>query len=126
MFFFLIGAYHFSLLIFGKINLAKATPVFIGILWALIFAYQGSMVVKKEVRIQTPLLRPERPLKFKGYGTWKEPVADWSKYDLEMYSEKSILYLTSFVLLHKISEEILPEDAVILSRKPSITGILAN
>jgi len=124
--YFFIGTYHLSMLVFSRITSPRIALIVVASIWAVIFLYQAAALGRVETRIQTPLLRPDRAYEIKGYGTFKEPIVDWARYELPGYSEEVLSYLTSYLLLNKIADEILPEDAVILTRKPAITAFFSG
>ncbi len=126
VFFFFTGVHGFLILVFSRKLSAKNIRSIIAFLWIMLFLYQCVAMGHIEVGIQKKLIAPAEPIEIKGYGIWEKPVADWSKYEMQNFSEETISYLTSYIAVYRASGEILPADAVILSRKPAIAAFFSG
>ncbi len=72
---------------------------------------------------QQKLIYPREPVAVEEYGEWNTPAIDMAKYYNYWYQpEQYNISFSDLVILQKIAGEVTPEDAVIISRKASLTG----
>jgi len=72
-------------------------------------------------------LYPSSSVLIKGYGSWNQPVIDVSKYyEYWLYPEAYHQAMSEWIIIQKIADEILPKDAVIACRKPTIAWYYAK
>jgi len=94
----------------------------------------GLVILLNQVRIVAGIVQsehtdrwePAQAVEITLYGTWREPVMNWAKYDAALDSalenESSIKVLTRSVIINRIAAERVPAGSVILSRKPTLTA----
>lgn len=96
-------------------------PVLLALLSALILwqiGYTGWLAYKYHQH----LIYPREPVAVEGYGEWSEPAIDLAKYyNYWKQPEQYNLAFSDWIIIQKVAGKILPEDAVLISRKAPIT-----
>jgi hypothetical protein len=69
---------------------------------------------------------PREPVEVSGYGKWDQPIVNWAHYNVKYFgaNDKEMAWirrLTNYMIINRVAGDKVPEGAVILSRKPSLT-----
>jgi len=100
-------------------SLARASTLGLGL---LILLHQGWAVAGIFLQEHTPRLEPAAPVEIQGYGTWREPVMNWARYEGDWLSPAEVRLYTRFLIIHRIAAQRVPAGRVILSRRPTLTS----
>ena len=100
-------------------------------LLAMVLVSQAAATYKVASRRLTTIERPKEAVYVIGVGSWKNPVIDWSYYDIENAGsiqevEETMEFYTNYLIINLAASSVVPEDAVIMSRKPMYTYYLSG
>ena len=110
----------------SKFLKARTQSATIAIVIALALWQMGFMVWLC-VKYHDRQMYPETPVKVEGYGEWVKPVLDISKYSNYWKFSRQFWETTAdWIVLQKVGREILPKDALVASRKPTLTWYFAD
>ena len=101
-FFFVTGLDFFE----QKINALK--PVFLVLLCALVL-WQAGLTGWLAYKYHQPLIYPREPVEVQGYGTWSEPVMDFSKYNQYwQYRDQDHVGMADWIIMQKLAGKLTP------------------
>ena len=118
----LIAIYFLQGLIILTKIFSKKLAQYLYLILIPIFCWQAVQLGSITRRYHTPDPFPQSPIFIDGYGKFSDPIIDFSKYPSLWELDPAIKkFLSDRIVILKIAEKSLPQEAVILSGKPTLT-----
>lgn len=105
---------------------SKSQAITLGI-GLLLVLWQMGLMAWLCAKYHDQQMYPEAPVQVEGYGEWKEPVLDASQYSIYWkFPEEFWEGTADWIVLQKVAGRILPEDAMVACRKPTLAWYFMN